>query len=122
VLKPNTLTIPTLVKGQTAAAAWELMKFIAGPTYQKQLIRDGLSLTDLKELVDYFHKNTPVRDPKVYTDALEKKEVTALPLFPKWNDFVAIVTEEMNKVRSGAVSLPAAVGSIKPRVNDLLKG
>ena len=121
VLKPNALTIPTLIKGPTATAAWELMKFIAGPTYQKGLIRDGLSLTNLKELVDYFHKNTPVRDPKVYTDALEKKEVVALPLFPKWADFNAIVTEEMNKVRSGAVNLQAAVGSIKPRVNDLLK-
>ena len=122
VLKPNALTIPTQVKGQPAAAAWELMKFVAGPTYQKGLIRDGLALTNLKDLVDYFHKNTPVRDPKVFTDALERREVTPLPLFPRWTEFDQIVGEEMNKVRRGEVGLAAAVGNIKPRVADLLKG
>lgn len=121
VLKPNALTMPTIVQGQPAATAWELMKFVAGPTFQKGLIRDGLAVTNLKELVDYFQKNTPVRNPKVFTDAFEKKEVTPLPLFPRWAEFSDAASEEFDKVRRGEASVQAAVGNLKPRVSGLLR-
>jgi hypothetical protein len=33
-----------------------------------------------------------------------------------------LVDEELNKVRAGAVGVPAAMGAIKARANELLKG
>ncbi|HEX2186884.1 MAG TPA: extracellular solute-binding protein, partial [Chloroflexota bacterium] len=121
MLKPNALTIPTGVKGQPAATAWELIKFIASPTYQKGQIDDGIAITNLKELVDYFLKHSPIQNAKVFMDAYEHKEVAPIPLIAKWVEFETIVNEDLNKVRSGESGLPAAAGNIKGRVNELLR-
>ncbi|HEX2037939.1 MAG TPA: sugar ABC transporter substrate-binding protein [Chloroflexota bacterium] len=121
MLKPNALTIPTGVKGQPAATAWELIKFVASPTYQKGQIDDGIAITNLKELVDYFLKQSPIQNAKVFMDAYEHKEVAPIPLIAKWVEFETIVNEDLNKVRSGENGLPAAAGNIKARVNELLR-
>ena len=120
-VKPNALTIPVGVKGQPAATAWELIKYVSGPGYQQPQIQVGQIITNLKELVDYFLKNSPVKDAKVFVDAYETKEVTPIPLMPKWDDYNTIVNEEMTKVHKAETSIPAALGTIKSRTADLLK-
>ena len=40
---------------------------------------------------------------------------------PKWDDYNAIVNEEMTKVRRGELNVPTALGAIKTRANELLK-
>lgn len=120
--KPNAITIPTGVSGQQAATAWELLKFVAGPVYEKALIDAGVNLTNLKELVDYFLKKSPIRNARVFMDAFDKKEVAPLPLFTKWSDYEAVVNDELGKARRGEVGVPAAVNAIKPRVAPLLAG
>jgi len=121
VVKPNSQTIPTGVTGAKAAAAWELAKYITSPAFQKGLIDAGQNLTNRKDQVDYFLKTSPIRDRKVFMDAYDKKEVVAIPLFPKWRDYNIIVGEEMTKVRRGELNVQTALGSIKSRANDLLK-
>jgi len=120
-VKPNGLTIPVGVKGQPAATAWELMKFIVGPAYQKPQIKVGQIITNLKELVDFFLKESPIKDAKVFVEAYDNKDVTPIPLFPKWDDYNTIVNEEMAKVRSGETTVATALGNVKTRANTLLK-
>jgi multiple sugar transport system substrate-binding protein len=121
IVKPNASTIPAGVKGQPAATAWELIKFIAGPVYQKGQIDTGIALTNLKELVDYFLKQSPVQNARVFIDAYDKREVTAIPLIPKWQEYADIVNEEFGKVARGEASTQIVVGAIKSRANELLK-
>jgi ABC-type glycerol-3-phosphate transport system substrate-binding protein len=121
-VKPNALTIPVGVKGQPAATAWELIKYISGPSYQRPLIQVGQVITNLKELVDYFLKNSPVKDAKVFVDAYENKDVTPIPLMPRWDEYNLIVNEEMAKVRSGQTNVLVALGSIKSRSATVLGG
>jgi ABC-type glycerol-3-phosphate transport system substrate-binding protein len=121
VAKPNSLTIPNGVQGPKAAAAWELIKYVSGPDYQKALIDVGQAMTNHKGLVDYFNAKSPVRDAKVFSDAYDKKEVVPIPLVPRWADYRAIVDEEMTKVRRGELNVQTAMGQIKTRANDLLK-
>lgn len=121
VVKPNAMTIPVGVAGQKAVTAWELMKFVMGPSYQKGLIKDGLAMTNLKELNEFFLQNSPVKNPEVFVAAFEKREVTALPFVARWTDFSAIAGEELTKVSRGEVSVPAALGQIKVRGNEVLK-
>jgi len=120
VVKPNSQTIPVGVTGAKAAAAWELAKYITGPLFQKGLIDAGQNLTNRKDQVDYFLKTSPIRDRKVFMDAYDKKEVVAIPLFPKWRDYNAIVGEEMTKVRKAEVNVQTALGTIKSRANALI--
>jgi multiple sugar transport system substrate-binding protein len=122
VVKPNSLTIPVGVTGQKAATAWELAKFITGPTYQKGLIDVGQALTNRKDLVDYFLRNSPIKNAKVFMDAYENREVLPIPLIPKWQEYNGIVTEEMNKVRRGEVSVREAMRVIKSRASAVLGG
>jgi ABC-type glycerol-3-phosphate transport system substrate-binding protein len=122
VVKPNSSTIPVGITGQKAATAWELVKFITSAAYQKGQIDAGQSLTNRKDQVDYFLKNSPIKNAKVFMDAYDKKEVTAIPIVPKWVEYNdQIVAEEMTKVRRGDLSVPAALGNIKMRANDILK-
>jgi multiple sugar transport system substrate-binding protein len=121
VVKPNSSTIPTGIKGQPAATAWELVKFITSAAYQKGQIDAGQSLTNRKDQVDYFLKNSPIKNARVFMDAYDKKEVTAIPLVPKWVEYNDIVNEEMTKVRRGEQAVQAALTNIKTRANDLLK-
>jgi multiple sugar transport system substrate-binding protein len=121
VVKPNSESIPVGVSGPRAAAAWELAKYIAGPEWQKGLIDAGQSLTHLKSQVDYFLKHCPIKDSKTFVEPYERKEVTHIPLIPRWVEYTAVVDEEFNKVRSGEAGVPAAVGAIKARVNEVLK-
>jgi ABC-type glycerol-3-phosphate transport system substrate-binding protein len=120
-VKPNALTIPVGVKGQPAATAWELIKFVAGPGYQKPQILVGQIITNLKELVDFFLKNSPIKDAKVFVDPYDNKEVVPIPLIPRWDDYNGVVGEEMTKVRNGETSVAVALGSIKSRTADMLK-
>jgi ABC-type glycerol-3-phosphate transport system substrate-binding protein len=121
VVKPNALTIPVGISGQRAATAWELAKYMTGFAYQKGQIDAGQALTNRKDQVDYFSKNTPVKNGQLFMQLYDKKEVLSIPLIPKWIEYSAIATEELNKVRSGEVGVPAAVGTIKARVNELLR-
>jgi multiple sugar transport system substrate-binding protein len=121
VVKPNSSTIPVGVKGQPAATAWELAKFITSAAYQKGQIDAGQSLTNRKDQVEYFLKYSPIRNAKVFMDAYEKKEVVPIPLIPQWEEYNNIVNEEMGKVRRGEVNVQTALGSIKSRTADLLK-
>ncbi|MDQ3703256.1 MAG: extracellular solute-binding protein [Chloroflexota bacterium] len=121
VVKPNALTLPVSVTGQKAATAWELIKFITGPSYQQGLIKDGLAMTNLKELGDFFLQNTPVKDAQVFLDAFEKREVAALPFVARWAEFATIANEELTKVRQGEVGVPAAAAQIKSRGNEVLR-
>jgi len=121
-VKPNALSIPVGVKGQPAATAWELIKFISGPGYQKPQILVGQVITNLKELVDYFLKNSPVKDAKVFVDAYDNKDVTPIPLMPRWDEYNVIANEEMAKVRNGETTVSVALGNIKSRSATLLKG
>ena len=72
--------------------------------------------------MDYFLKNSPIRNAKVFMDAYDKKEVAAIPLVPKWEDYNGVVNEELTKVRRGEINVPAALTAIKTRANDVLKG
>lgn len=121
VVKPNSSTIPVGIKGQPAATAWELVKFITSAAFQKGQIDAGQSLTNRKDQVDYFLKNSPIKDSKVFMDAYEKKETVAIPLVPKWEEYNAVVVEEMTKVRTGELSVPSALTSIKSRTAELLR-
>lgn len=116
------MVLPAGVKGPAAAAAWELIKFVAGPENRKSVIDTGQSLNNLKQLEEYFLRNSPLRDAKVYVDAFERKEAVPLPVFAKWDAFEQIVNEELSKLQQGRVSAQTAVGVITPRVNDLLRG
>jgi ABC-type glycerol-3-phosphate transport system substrate-binding protein len=120
-VKPNALTIPVGVKGQPAATAWELLKYIAGPGYQKPQILVGQVITNLKELVDFFLEKSPVKDAKVFVDAYEKKEVTPIPLMPRWDEYNVVVNEEMTKVRTGETTVSVALANVPPRSATLLK-
>jgi len=120
-VKPNAMTIPVGVKGQTAATAWELIKFVAGPGYQKPQILVGQIITNLKELVDFFLKNSPIKDARVFVDPYDGKEVFPIPLIPRWDDYNGVVGEEMTKVRNGETSVAVALGNVKSRTADLLK-
>lgn len=91
VVKHNVLVMPAGVTGPAAAAAWELIKHLVGPENRKVVIDSGQSLNNLKQLEDYFLKNTPLRDAKVFVDAFERKEAVPLPVFPKWDAFEQIV-------------------------------
>jgi multiple sugar transport system substrate-binding protein len=121
VVKPNSSTIPTGVTGQPAATAWEVAKYIMSAEFQKGQIDAGQSLTNRKDQVDYFLKNSPIRNNKVFMDAYDKQEVAAIPLVPKWEEYNAIVNEELTKVRRGEINVPAALTAIKTRANDILK-
>jgi multiple sugar transport system substrate-binding protein len=121
VVKPNALTIPVGVQGAKAAAAWELIKYVSGPDFQKALIDVGQVMTNHKSLVDYFNQKSPVRNNKVFTDAYDKKEVVPIPLIPKWADYRGVVDEEMTKVRKGELNVQTALGNVKSRTADLLK-
>lgn len=120
VVKPNSLTISVGVTGQKAATAWELAKFITGPIYQKGLIDAGQALTNRKDLVEYFLKNSPIKNARVFMDAYEHREVLPIPLIPKWQEYNGIVTEEMNRVRRGEVTVREAIRAIKTRVSTVL--
>jgi multiple sugar transport system substrate-binding protein len=121
VVKPNSSTIPTGVTGLPAATAWEVAKYIMSAEFQKGQIDAGQSLTNRKDQVDYFLKNSPIRNNKVFMDAYDKQEVAAIPLVPKWEEYNAIVNEELTKVRRGEINVPAALTAIKTRANDILK-
>ena len=121
IVKHNVLVVPAGVNGPPAAAAWELIKYLVGPENRKVVIDSGQSLNNLKELESYFLERTPLRDAKVFLEASARREAVPLPVFPKWDAFEQIVNEEL-KVRQGQAGVPAAVGLITPRVNDLLRG
>jgi ABC-type glycerol-3-phosphate transport system substrate-binding protein len=121
VVKPNALTIPVGITGQRAATAWELAKYMTGFAYQKGQIDAGQALTNRKDQVDYFYKHTPVRNGKLFMELYDRNEVMSIPLIPKWIEYNAIYTEEFDKVRRGEVGVPAAMGAIKARVNELLQ-
>jgi multiple sugar transport system substrate-binding protein len=121
IVKPNSVTIPTGVQGQKAATAWEVAKYITSAQFQKGQIDAGQALTNRKDQVDYFLKNSPIKNNKVFMDAYDKKEVAAIPLHPKWEDYNMVIGEELTKVRQGALSVPAALTAIKSRTADLLK-
>ena len=115
------LVVPAGVNGPQAAA-WELIKYLVGPENRKTVIDSGQSLNNLKELESYFPERTPLRDAKVFVEAFARREAVPLPVFPRWDAFEQIVNEELSKVRQGQAGVPAAVGLIAPRVNDLPRG
>jgi len=63
-----------------------------------------------------------LKDAKVFVDAYDNKDVTSIPLMPRWDEYNVIANEEMAKVRNGETTVSVALGNIKSRSATLLKG
>jgi multiple sugar transport system substrate-binding protein len=116
---PHAYCVSSAATDAERKAAWEFIKFMAGPEVEANFVRGGQRMPHLKESIPLLLEESPIQNVEVFIEAIETGAY-ALPVGSRYNEWTRAINEEMSLVVSGDATVEEAMQTFVPKVDEIL--